>query len=532
MPQADPPCLLTYTFYPTWPQPVQISTPNGAADAAINVSVSNPRKAHCNRIELYIPVGSAPDALTPDAPTVAPSTSRWSVGKSLMRGNELGLGEGQFTRYTCDCNSPADYGVGYPLAFSVSVSPVSSTAGDYTVWVSESSGQEDDPAKFVRRSSSFTLQKAQPQFYLHNFIASSPSTDKDQRVPVGDFKKGDKIQLSWEGNGSTYTLYTAGGAKPLYSGPDTSFTLEGGLEDTRTFILQAEVTGADGGGGTGFETVSLYQSLTVKIVNPVITASSIYVEELIAAPNINAERLVTASLHVLGDKVDEPETVLFGGLRVVKDVKLQETLTITSQKGSPLQVTGLIDDASGGIEFRHSNKSQGIGFTHNTIYATGRDQDLIIRPSGTGRLIVKGTRQLVGSRKLWEGKVGYGRGWAALKIVDNIYGFGGPPIQPGASRRHRLYIISWSPWSEPESGTLVRLQVYGSMQDVRIPLSIYGNPGIKATYRGQEYSDFFAVDPSIDEGLITKISVNSITGKATPNAQIYELWVEFWDVFD
>jgi len=46
--------------------------------------------------------------------------------------------------------------------------------------------------------------------------------------------------------------------------------------------------------------------------------------------------------------------------------------------------------AGGGVEFRHLNGTQGIGFGHNTIYATGSnpDQDLTLQPRGTGSLTV------------------------------------------------------------------------------------------------------------------------------------------------
>jgi len=51
-------------------------------------------------------------------------------------------------------------------------------------------------------------------------------------------------------------------------------------------------------------------------------------------------------------------------------------------------VTGDIGESSNGIEFRHSNGSQGIGFGYNSIYATGStsNQNLNIIPRGTGRV--------------------------------------------------------------------------------------------------------------------------------------------------
>ena len=51
-----------------------------------------------------------------------------------------------------------------------------------------------------------------------------------------------------------------------------------------------------------------------------------------------------------------------------------------------LYVTGNWSEGSGGVEFRHTNGTQGIGFGYNTIYATGAnaDQHLNLLPRGTG----------------------------------------------------------------------------------------------------------------------------------------------------
>lgn len=62
----------------------------------------------------------------------------------------------------------------------------------------------------------------------------------------------------------------------------------------------------------------------------------------------------------------------------------------TNVKG--LYVSGDFGQESDGIEFRHSNGSQGIGFGWNTIYATGTnvDQDLGIKARGAGLVRVQG----------------------------------------------------------------------------------------------------------------------------------------------
>ncbi len=65
----------------------------------------------------------------------------------------------------------------------------------------------------------------------------------------------------------------------------------------------------------------------------------------------------------------------------------------SSVKG--LYITGDFGTDSDGIEFRHNNGTQGIGFGYNTIYATGSNanQDLALKARGTGQVNVTSTLQ-------------------------------------------------------------------------------------------------------------------------------------------
>lgn len=57
-----------------------------------------------------------------------------------------------------------------------------------------------------------------------------------------------------------------------------------------------------------------------------------------------------------------------------------------------LYITGDFGADADGVEFRHSNATQGIGFGYNTIYAAGSNsnQDLQLKPKGTGALQLLG----------------------------------------------------------------------------------------------------------------------------------------------
>lgn len=63
-----------------------------------------------------------------------------------------------------------------------------------------------------------------------------------------------------------------------------------------------------------------------------------------------------------------------------------------------LYVTGAFGADSDGVEFRHSNGSQGLGFGFNTIYAAGTNatQDIGLKPRGGGRVLVTGDMQVSG----------------------------------------------------------------------------------------------------------------------------------------
>lgn len=74
------------------------------------------------------------------------------------------------------------------------------------------------------------------------------------------------------------------------------------------------------------------------------------------------------------------------------------TRTGTHPTGLRLYVTGGMTANSDGVEFRHSNGTQGIGFGFNTIYAAGSqtNQNLSIAPKGTGLVIVAGPSRFQG----------------------------------------------------------------------------------------------------------------------------------------
>lgn len=71
--------------------------------------------------------------------------------------------------------------------------------------------------------------------------------------------------------------------------------------------------------------------------------------------------------------------------------------TRTHPENLPFYVTADCDPGAKGVEFRHSNGTQGLGFGYNTIYATGSNanQRIALAPRGTGGVEVLGSDVLM-----------------------------------------------------------------------------------------------------------------------------------------
>lgn len=91
------------------------------------------------------------------------------------------------------------------------------------------------------------------------------------------------------------------------------------------------------------------------------------------------------------------------GIGATSPVAKLDIQQATRSGSHPTAVTGLYISGnfgpdSDGVEFRHSNASQGIGFGYNTIYATGSNanQDLGLKPRGTGQVAISSALRVSG----------------------------------------------------------------------------------------------------------------------------------------
>jgi hypothetical protein len=110
-------------------------------------------------------------------------------------------------------------------------------------------------------------------FFLQNFVSTVPGTTP----PVTEFPSGADIALSWDSNGTAFTVYAAKDGTPVYSGNETSCVVSGGRTSATTFVLVASVSGGAGSGAPypGFETINLVDALTVTISNPTLTPAAV-----------------------------------------------------------------------------------------------------------------------------------------------------------------------------------------------------------------------------------------------------------------
>ncbi|MEI7511367.1 MAG: hypothetical protein WCJ84_04385, partial [Candidatus Peregrinibacteria bacterium] len=174
------------------------------------------------------------------------------------------------------------------------------------------------------------------------------------------------------------------------------------------------------------------------------------------------------------------------------DIVAGATRTGTHPTGLPFYVTGTVNAASGGFEFRHDNASQGIGLGFNTIYAAGSNatQDLGLSSKSTGnlnfttnalqRMIILGSNGNVG--------IGTITPTASLHLKAGTATAGTAPLkfttgtnlttaEAGAMEFNgtNLFITVASPILERKTLVFQGDAIAGSVATLTTPRNIYGN---------------------------------------------------------
>ncbi len=173
-----------------------------------------------------------------------------------------------------------------------------------------------------------------PAFFLDSFVATVPGTTN----PVTEFANGADIGLRWQSNGALFTVYAAQDAQPVYQGTATSCVISGGRTRTTSFILAASVAGGPDSGtpNPGFETIYLYDALTVTIKNPDDTPRSLTAGTMTVSGTSNlrgdatlGNATVGGTLTVTGDSALNGGATA-SGLTVTGQANLQGNTTLGS----------------------------------------------------------------------------------------------------------------------------------------------------------------------------------------------------------
>ncbi|HET6997359.1 MAG TPA: hypothetical protein VFI03_02130 [Solirubrobacterales bacterium] len=293
--------LLDYGFS-TAPGPLQASTATANSPGRVNVSVSDPTDTvYCNQLLIAVPLGeeAAALALTTNVPVGSINTSTWSLVSTEVGDlpwDDAGLTWAKYT-FSAVSADPNDWKIGTANLVPSLLAIVNRVPGEFTYAIQETSGTE--PSKLAPNTGKFALQKVMPYFYAHNLVAVGP---KAPGVPKTEFASGEPVLLEWEGNGTWYELFERGQPQPLYAGTAPHFEIPAGkLQTDTTIVLVASTTGnpSQDKPTTGYETVVLYDSITLTVSNPALTGKSLNVSEGVTAKGtIQGEELSGSYVYV------------------------------------------------------------------------------------------------------------------------------------------------------------------------------------------------------------------------------------------
>ncbi|MGK8506059.1 hypothetical protein [Nocardia asiatica] len=299
---TEQPPLLNYQPS-TSPSPLQAGTKDTAGHARIVIAVTRIKDpVFCGEIQIAVPSESVDGApYFTDKPTCSVTPAdKWDVFTAASVEEEA-TGESaeapyQFTfknKATDNDDDDTDL-IDYPMSI-ILTGPLGTPTGTLTCTIGEQSTDNNDMRHKLRKSTVGMLVEEQP-FYLRNFITHSPDRTS---VPQTRFTAGNRVDFTWESNGTSFTLYDGDGTV-LYAGTDTHVTLpDGGTTDAgrafsltsdTTFTLVAEYT------AHGFEPTYLNALVPVTVTNP--TVAALTVNGSLAAKN---DLSVAAGLVVQGD---------------------------------------------------------------------------------------------------------------------------------------------------------------------------------------------------------------------------------------
>ncbi|MFF3551786.1 hypothetical protein ACFYXL_00045 [Streptomyces tsukubensis] len=353
--------LLSYRLS-TSPTPLQASTPETATQGRINVAVTADRDdVYCDWIQIAVP-GDAQSggAYFTEGPNFSTDSSEWALGSMVqVSGKHIGLASDALFyraifRYAGDDSAPIDGTVHFGLS-----GPLSSTTGMLDYHLAEHSDTSSDPEDYLTRRQVLPLPVTPPVFYLHTFLARD---DVSASAPKTRFRAGSSVYLSWESNGSDFRLFDGNG-NLVHEGPETFFTLApGSLTLDTTFTLEGSMASSAGSGGSGFDPVYQYATLTLTVPDPTLAA-------LTVRGGVDAR----STLEVHGD------TSLKSSLTVDGSAGVGNALTVSgsTEARSSLTVGGRLTarnsvDVEGGLDVAGTLNANGVLNARDSLNAYGQ----------------------------------------------------------------------------------------------------------------------------------------------------------------
>ncbi|MFE7129886.1 hypothetical protein ACFVIM_03425 [Streptomyces sp. NPDC057638] len=275
--------LLTYTVSAS-PSRLPVSDPQ--AQVSITAAAPADTPVYCGQILVSVPVGPGTTSLFLTPPTASVSANTWAPTTGPRRSADPYAVPGTTDDYHETVIYDSTSGTRQPLADALNLGlrgAVNDAVGDITLRIREISGTSPDPATFTPKEKQVMVRKTPADFYLRNVTAARPGSNE---LPRTEFVKGESIYLSWESNGSNFTISlpdrsASPGSDPTTShdtGTTTHYELASGLTRDTTILLTATLTGGAVGGTTsgGASTDErLYATLPLTISNPVLTPTSV-----------------------------------------------------------------------------------------------------------------------------------------------------------------------------------------------------------------------------------------------------------------
>jgi hypothetical protein len=309
--------------YSTSTAPLQAGTSDKPAANTIDITVSSPagKNVYCDKIDIAVPV-SAPDdggAYFTENPQSS-ITGKWSPASAEVKaGRELGL-DPATNYYHVVFQAPPIPGfdlIDTPLKITVTGDVAAAPGSTLTCPTTETSGTTS--GEYTRKApQDLTWDTAEPAFYLHSFLASSPD---GPTVPQTKYDAGAGVYLTWESNGDSFHLYDGDGTV-LHEGGETSWTVPAGtIANDTTFSLKASKKSA-----AGYQVADQYATITITVNNPTLRALTV-TGPLGVYGNLTANDGLTVSNGVTADTVEAHSVTVTQYCQVYGDCNVTGDLT-------------------------------------------------------------------------------------------------------------------------------------------------------------------------------------------------------------